>query len=73
MDIEDNGNGIPPDKLSCIFDPFFTTKPTSQVRGLGLSVTKKIIELHHGSIEVKNRSPRGVQVTLNLAGETEPA
>jgi PAS domain S-box-containing protein len=64
VQIEDTGTGIPEAHLAKIFDPFFTTKPTGVGTGLGLPVTKKIIELHGGSIDVENCSPRGVRVTL---------
>jgi len=46
----DNGKGIPPSFLPHIFDPFFSTKDDGT--GLGLSVSKKIIESHGGSMKV---------------------
>ena len=54
-----------------VFDPFFTTKPVGVGTGLGLSVVKKIIDLHGGAIDIQNAAPDGVLVTLVLKAEPE--
>lgn len=61
-EIRDTGTGIPEANLAKVFDPFFTTKPLGT--GLGLSVAKKIVDLHSGAIDIRNAPPGGVAVTL---------
>ncbi len=69
VEIQDTGMGIPEGKLPRIFEPFFTTKPTGVGTGLGLPVTKQIIDLHGGTIDIRPASTGGVQVTLMLKAE----
>jgi PAS domain S-box-containing protein len=68
-EIEDSGPGISQENLAKIFDPFFTTKPTGVGTGLGLPVSKKIIELHGGTIDITNRPEGGVRVAIMLRAE----
>ncbi len=71
IEVQDEGLGIPPENMSRVFEPFFTTKTTGEGTGLGLSVCKRIIELHRGHILVTNVSePSGVLVRVILKAET---
>jgi signal transduction histidine kinase len=63
-EIEDTGTGIPEDKIDKLFDPFFTTKPTGVGTGLGLSVTRGIIDLHKAAINIMNRNEGGACVSI---------
>jgi two-component system sensor histidine kinase ChvG len=61
--IEDDGPGIPPDKLDSIFDRFYTERPSAEQwgthSGLGLSISKQIIAAHGGTIHAENRAEPG--------------
>ena len=52
IQIIDSGPGIPEDIISSIFEPLFTSKPTGT--GLGLGISKNIVEQHGGKLSVKN-------------------
>jgi PAS domain S-box-containing protein len=65
-EVEDTGPGIPEENLTKIYDPFFTTKPTGVGTGLGLPVSRKIIELHGGSLDIRNVKGGGVRATILL-------
>lgn len=64
--IADSGAGIKPEHLDRIFDPRFTTKGLRVGLGLGLSITYRIIENHHGSINVQSEPGRGTIFTIRL-------
>jgi len=64
ISVGDTGGGIPPEILDNIFNPFFTTK--RQGTGLGLSLSKKIIESHGGTIGIDNRIGEGATFIINL-------
>ena len=64
--IADNGHGIQPEQISKIFDPYFTTKQGKSGTGLGLYITKKVIEDHSGSIKVDSTPGVGTTITIRL-------
>ncbi|MBI2817000.1 MAG: PAS domain S-box protein [Acidobacteria bacterium] len=64
--VQDNGSGVPDEKLNDIFEPFFTTKNAGHGTGLGLSIARNIVEEHRGDIELTNNSDGGVTVRVSL-------
>ncbi|MDZ4779258.1 MAG: PAS domain-containing protein [Planctomycetia bacterium] len=60
----DNGPGLDAQQLERIFEPFFTTK--SRGTGLGMAISKRIVEAHGGTIAVHNSTSGGAEVTLTL-------
>ena len=71
--VEDRGSGIEADVIERVFDPFFTTKPSGV--GLGLAITRSIIESHGGRIWAGTAAPNGAlfQFTLPAAAGDAPA
>jgi two-component system sensor histidine kinase ChvG len=76
--VEDDGPGIPDDKLSTIFDRFYSERPVGEKfgthSGLGLSISKQIIEAHRGRIWAENRRNGagqicGARFLIRLAAE----
>jgi signal transduction histidine kinase len=68
--IADTGKGIPAPIRERIFDPFFTTKDQADRVGLGLSVSHRIVEAHHGRIVVDSEEGMGAAVTVLLPAAT---
>jgi signal transduction histidine kinase len=70
VDVTDQGIGIPSDELQRIFVEFYQTEQGRRSRnggtGLGLSLTRNFVELHHGRIEVKSKPAEGSTFTLYL-------
>ncbi len=62
--VKDNGVGMDAERIQHLGEPYFSTKERGT--GLGLTVTKKIIERHKGSIQFKSRKDIGTEVTIRL-------
>ena len=71
VELADDGPGMPQDVADRVFSPFFTTKP--QGSGLGLSIVRKIVDAHDGSIDLETAPGRGtvIRVTLPVRGSEE--
>jgi len=64
LSILDSGIGIPPEDIEKLFDPFFSTKEGGL--GLGLSIAHRIVDQHHGKIEIESRPEQGTVFRLWL-------
>jgi signal transduction histidine kinase len=67
IDVVDNGCGIPPENIQRVFEPFFTTKKEGKGTGLGLFITKQVVEDHEGRVEITSRSGEGTRVSILLS------
>ena len=79
VSVEDQGPGIPEDKLTAIFDRFYSQRPAGEKfgthSGLGLSISKQIVEAHRGRIRAENRTEAnravaGARFVIRLPSET---
>lgn len=72
LEIEDNGVGVPREIQDRIFEPFFTTKTEGHGTGLGLSLSREIIEKFGGQISFKSEPNVLTQFTIELPAEVQP-
>lgn len=66
VEVDDDGPGVAPEARERIFEAFYTTKPFGRGTGLGLWLTQRIIEEHHGEIQLESSPRGGARVRLKL-------
>ena len=71
IQVRDDGAGIAPDVLPQIFEPFLTTKESGHGVGLGLAISRGIVERHQGRIEVESALGRGTTFTVTLPAQDD--
>jgi signal transduction histidine kinase len=64
IQVSDTGKGMSADQINRVFQPFFTTKHKGT--GLGMTISKRIVEQHHGTISIASEPKRGTTVTILL-------
>ncbi len=74
IEVRDDGVGMPPEVLSKMFEPFFTTKEHGRGLGLGLAISRNIVERHAGKIAVTSEPGHGTtfRITLPIQGNPVP-
>jgi two-component system NtrC family sensor kinase len=70
IQVRDDGMGIPLEILPQIFEPFLTTKESGHGVGLGLAISRSIIEQHNGRIEVQSEVGKGTTFRITLPSAT---
>ncbi len=66
FEVLDADCGIPQDHLERVGEPFFTTKPRGKGTGMGLAIAKEIVSMHHGTLALDPRQPRGTRARVEL-------
>jgi signal transduction histidine kinase len=66
VEVADTGVGIAAEHLPRVTEPFFSTKPEGKGTGLGLAICKRIVEQHHGTLQVESRLGEGTTVRVTL-------
>jgi two-component system NtrC family sensor kinase len=72
LQIRDDGSGIPDELLPRMFEPFFTTKGSKGV-GLGLAISRNIVDRHNGKIEVQSKPGQGTTFTISIPVDAQRA
>jgi two-component system NtrC family sensor kinase len=73
LQVQDEGTGIPADVMPRLFEPFFTTKEVGRGVGLGLAVSKSIVERHHGTIQAHSEPGSGATFSVTLPVDSNSA
>jgi signal transduction histidine kinase len=68
MSVSDTGCGMPEEDLRKAFTPFFTTKAIGQGTGLGLYLSREIVEAHGGTLSIESAVGKGTTVVVSLPG-----
>jgi signal transduction histidine kinase len=66
IEITDTGVGIAPEHLSKVLEPFFTTKEAGKGTGLGLPICRRIVQEHHGSLDMTSEVGKGTTICITL-------
>jgi two-component system sensor histidine kinase RegB len=69
LEVRDTGTGMTPEVLARVSEPFFTTKEPGSGMGLGLFLTRSVVELIGGSVDIESELGKGTRVVLQLPGE----
>ena len=64
VEVENSGPGMAPEAAARAFEPFFTTREKGS--GLGLSIVKKIVDLHEGRVTIASGEEEGTRVVIEL-------
>lgn len=75
IEVADTGVGIAPEDLPKVMEPFFTTKPEGKGTGLGLAICRRIVQEHHGMLDIMSEVGKGttVRIVLPVTNETNSA
>ncbi len=68
VEVQDDGSGISAEHLERVLDPFFTTKPPAEGYGLGLAITRGVMDEHGGRVDLESWPGAGTRVQLALPG-----
>lgn len=71
IEIADSGVGIEPENLPKVLEPFFTTKPEGEGTGLGLAICRRIVQEHHGTLNITSEVGRGTTISIALPSTSQ--
>jgi signal transduction histidine kinase len=66
IEVRDDGTGMPPEVLAKMFEPFFTTKEHGRGLGLGLAISRNLVDRHAGKIAVTSKPGQGTSFVITL-------